>query len=52
MFFKGLNHNMLYGHGKSSDNLTYTPLLYGNGPGKLKNIRDYNLTEKETGINH
>ena len=39
---------MLYGHGMSSENLTYTPLLYGNGPGKL--VRDYNLTATETGI--
>jgi alkaline phosphatase len=30
--------------------LTYTPLLYGNGPGGLLKIRDYNLTNEITSI--
>jgi alkaline phosphatase len=33
----------------SDINLTYTSLLYGNGPGGLKKIRNRNLTNKETG---
>lgn len=32
----------------SDSNLTYTSILYGNGPGGLLNIRDYNLTMEET----
>ena len=30
-------------------NLTYTPLMYGNGPGGLKDIRTTNLTAEQTG---
>ncbi|CAF0976264.1 unnamed protein product [Brachionus calyciflorus] len=32
----------------SDANLTYTSILYGNGPGGLVKIRDYNLTLNET----
>ncbi len=32
----------------AGDNLTYTPLLYANGPGKLPEIRKYNLTAEIT----
>lgn len=32
----------------SDDGLTFTPLLYGNGPGRLSKRRDYNLTEEMT----
>jgi alkaline phosphatase len=33
----------------SDVNLTYTSLLYGNGPGNLRAVRNYNLTNEETG---
>ncbi len=44
----GLNYNMIYKSAVNEENLTYTPLLYGNGPGKLKEIRRYNLTDVQT----
>ncbi len=44
----GLNYNMLYKSPVSDENLTFTPLLYGNGPGTLKQIRTYNLTDSAT----
>ena len=35
--------------GNTSDvNLTHTSILYGNGPGGLLKIREYNLTNEET----
>ena len=34
----------------SDVNLTYTSLLYGNGPGNLRSVRTYNLTNELTGI--
>jgi alkaline phosphatase len=33
----------------SEANLTYTSILYGNGPGGLLAIRSHNLTNQETG---
>ena len=33
----------------SEHNLTYTSLMYGNGPGGLRSIRRHNLTNEETG---
>lgn len=44
----GLNFNMNYNSEVAADNLTYTPLLYANGPGRLPEIRTYNLTENIT----
>lgn len=32
----------------SDSNLTYTSILYGNGPGGLKKIRTHNLTNDVT----
>jgi alkaline phosphatase len=32
----------------SDSNLTYTSILYGNGPGGLRKIRSYNLTNEGT----
>ena len=34
----------------SGVNLTFTSLLYGNGPGNLRSVRNYNLTSEQTGI--
>ena len=41
--------NWPYRQNSSDTSLTYTSLLYGNGPGGLKKIRNRNLTNAETG---
>ena len=46
-YFKlGLTYNK-YGN-VSDSNLTFTPLLYGNGPGYQKTIRNFSLTDAQT----
>lgn len=51
-----LRGNPIYGIAKTSysnvsdSNLTFTSLLYGNGPGGLMKIRNFNLTNEITSI--
>jgi hypothetical protein len=45
----GLNFDISQNDSINPDTkLTFTPLLYGNGPGHLKIERDYNLTYEMT----
>ena len=44
----GINRNQNSEPNLGGNNLTYTALLYGNGPGNLRQIRTKNLTDEET----
>ena len=45
-----MNHpiNVFYNKNVSDSNITFTSLLYGNGPGGLRQIRSKNQTNEET----
>jgi hypothetical protein len=46
--YLGVAINVLYKSNVSDSNLTFTSLLYGNGPGGLREIRHKNQTNEET----
>ena len=48
----GVAINVFYNKNISDSNTTFTSLLYGNGPGGIRQIRSLNLTNEETGQNN
>ena len=46
--YLGVAINVFYNKNVSDSNITFTSLLYGNGPGGLRQIRSKNQTNEET----